>query len=194
MKEYVKGIASSDAESIIKKTQKQVQEIKKNYSDKAESRYQEIVGEAKRQGELAKHREITRASAKIAKMFMDARSEILKDALNTMRMKIEKIPYNNSYEPFLKRAVVEAIETFEMKEVIIKVRKEDQKLIKKMLNSIKALFKGVEISLSDEDADITGGVIIESKDGRSIVENTLESKFEEIKEEFSVKLFSKLKR
>lgn len=194
MKEYVKGVASSDAESIIKKTQKQVQEIKKSYFDKAESRYQEIVEEAKRQGELTKHREITRTSAKIAKMFMDVRSEILRDALDTLRMKIEKISYSNSYESFLKRAVVEAIEAFEMKEVIIKVRKGDQKLIKKMLSSIKALFKDVEISLSDEDADLTGGVIIESKDGRSIMENTLESKFEEIKEEFSVELFSRLKR
>jgi vacuolar-type H+-ATPase subunit E/Vma4 len=65
-------------------------------------------------------------------------------------------------------------------------------LIEKIVENISKNVK-VEITLSDEDAQIVGGVIALSADGKQIVENTLESKFEELKEEYLHDLFSTLK-
>ncbi len=193
LKEYVEGMASSDADVILKQAQRRSQRIREEYSKKAEERYKEIVEEAKKHAESAMNREITQASAKVSRMFMNARNEIFKDALDTLKSKIEAMVNTDSYKHFLESAMREAIEFMGMKRISIRARKKDRRLIEKYLDSVRKDHEDIEITLSDEDADITGGVIAVSEDGRVIVENTLESKFDEIKERFLLELSSKLK-
>ncbi len=193
LKEYVKSMAASDADSIVKDAQKRVEEIKESYVVKAENSYNEIIEEAKRHADLLIRREISQTSAKCSKMLMDARNEILRTAIDELREKISGITNNEAYADFLKRTTVEAIKALEEKKVVVKVRKKDKSTIKKILDILKKEMKDVDIHLSKEDADIIGGVIVETEDGRVIIENTLENKFEEIKERFSSILFSKLK-
>ena len=52
LKEYVRSRANIDAENILKDAKKRAEEIKKDYTVKAESRYNEIVEKAKRNAEL----------------------------------------------------------------------------------------------------------------------------------------------
>ncbi len=193
LKEYVRSRANIDAENILKDAKKRAEEIKKDYAVKAESHYNEIVEKAKRDAELLLRREVSQASAKCSKMLMDARNEILRSAIDELREKLNKITESKEYTDFLKRTLVEAIKILGEKKVVVKVRKKDKVLVKKILTALEDEMKNVEIKLSKEDVAIAGGVIVETEDGRMIIENTLENKFEEIKERFSSALFSKLK-
>lgn len=193
LKEYVRSRANIDAEDILKDAKKRAEEIKKDYAVKAESHYNEIVEKAKRDAELLLRREVSQASAKCSKMLMDARNEILRSAVDELREKLNKITESKEYTDFLKRTLVEAIRILGEKKVVVKVRKKDKVLVKKVLMALKDEMKDVEIKLSKEDAAIAGGVVVETEDSRMIIENTLENKFEEIKERFSSALFSKLK-
>ena len=193
LKEYVRSRANIDAEDILKDAKKRAEEIKKDYAVKAESHYNEIVEKAKRDAELLLRREVSQASAKCSKMLMDARNEILRSAVDELREKLNKITESKEYTDFLKRTLVEAIRILGEKKVVVKVRKKDKVLVKKILTALEDEMKDVEIKLSKEDAAIAGGVVVETEDSRMIIENTLENKFEEIKERFSSALFSKLK-
>ena len=193
LKEYVRSRANIDAEDILKDAKKHAEEIKKDYAVKAESHYNEIVEKAKRDAELLLRREVSQASAKCSKMLMDARNEILRSAVDELREKLNKITESKEYTDFLKRTLVEAIRILGEKKVVVKVRKKDKVLVKKILTALEDEMKDVEIKLSKEDAAIAGGVVVETEDSRMIIENTLENKFEEIKERFSSALFSKLK-
>lgn len=186
-------MANSDANSIMEDAQKRVEEIKRSYAAKAETSYNKIIEEAKKRADLLTRREISQTSAKCSKMLMDARNEILRDAIDELKEKINGITNDKAYTDFLKRATIEAIKALEEKKVVLKVRKKDRSPIRNILDILKKEMKDVEIDLSKDDANIIGGVIVETEDGRVIIENTLENKFEEIKERFSSVLFSKLK-
>ncbi len=193
LKEYVKSMAISDADAIVKDAQKHVEEIKKSYIAKADDSYNEIVEEAKKRADLLIRRETSQTSAKCSKMLMDAQNGILRSAINELKGKINGITNDKAYVDFLKRATVEAITALGENKVVVKVRKEDKPSIKKILDTLKKEMKDVEIDLSKKDVDISGGVIAETEDGRVIIENTLENKFKEIRERFSSVLLSKLK-
>jgi len=91
----------------------------------------------------------------------------------------------------LEKLLKEAIETLKEKEVVVYSREEDMKKVAEMSEKLKKELK-VDIILSDEPVKIIGGVIVSTKDKRIVVENTLENKFEEMKEKFLSLLFSTL--
>ncbi len=194
LKDYVRSVADSDADELIREAEKRAEEVRKNYEETAEKKAAEILESAKKRADTAMKREISQSSAKTARMLMDARNDIFKDAVETLQTRVNELADGDSYPDFLKTAAIEAIEAFGEKKVIIRVRKKDRKLAEGFLETLKKRFKDVGIVISEEAVDIAGGVILESVDGRMVLENTLENKFRDIRERFSTELFSNLKQ
>jgi vacuolar-type H+-ATPase subunit E/Vma4 len=192
LKTYVKNRSDEDAQAIIKDAQKSAKEINMEYSDKAKEEYSKIVEEAKKQAYQIQRKEKAQADSRRTRMIMEGHKEIVDDALELLKGKIFDLTKDKSYSNLLAFMTLEAVKSLESKKITLKFRKTDRSLIEKIVENISKNVK-VEITLSDEDAKIVGGVIALSADGKQIVENTLESKFEELKEEYLHDLFSTLK-
>ncbi len=191
LEEYVKSKSLSEAEKLLKEAEKRSKEIEEEYKKKAEDTYARILDDAKKEVEDFEKRGKAQSKAKSSRMLLDAKNGILTSAANELKEKILSLSSDKRYDKLLEKLMKEAIETLAEKEVVICFRKEDKEKVLELAKKFeKAL--DVDITLSDEYAGISGGVVVSSKDGRVEVENTLENKFEEMKDDFLRVLFSKL--
>lgn len=191
LKTYVKNKANEDVQSLIKDANKKAKEINKNYEKQAEEAYSKIMDDAKKQIDVLNRIEKAQAISKAMKISIEGQKDIIDDSMTILKEKLFEIPQKESYPDFLRYLLVEALNTIDAEKVTVKCRKEDKQMISKIISEFSDVKK--DISMSDEDIQIAGGVVVVSEDGKEIVENTLESKLEEIKEAYLKELFFKLK-
>lgn len=190
LKSYVKSRASEDAQSLIADAGKKAQAIKKNYDNKAEKAQSQIMNDAKKRIDEIKRSEKSQAISKASRLTIEGQKNIIDDSTKLLKSEFLELSGKASYPALLKYLLIEALNVIDAKKVMVKVRKEDHDLIVKIIAQIKT---DKEITISDESIQISGGVVLSSEGGKEIVENTLENKFEELKEEFLKELFSRLK-
>jgi vacuolar-type H+-ATPase subunit E/Vma4 len=191
LKTYVKNKANDDVQSLIEETNKKVKEINQNYEKKAEKAYSDIIENAKKQVDDINRVEKAQTISKTMKISIEGQKDIIDDAMVILKEKLFELPQKASYPNFLRYLIVEALNIIDTKKISLKCRKEDKEIVSKIVSQIADGKR--DISISDEEIQIAGGVIIVSEDGKEIVENTLESKLEEIKETYLKDLFSELK-
>ncbi len=189
LKEYVRNKAVSEAEDIKKAAEEKAQVIEKEYEEKAEKEYTSMLNEARRKAELLKRKEMARARAKSSKMILDAKNDILRNALDEFKKVVYSLVDSEEYENVLENLTREAIDAIGEKDVIVKVRAKDVEKMKEVAQRISKE-AAVNIEISTGDDDMIGGVIVSTKAGHVVVENTLEDKYEEAKDEFVSALFS----
>ncbi len=191
LKTYVKNKADEDVQSLIEDANKKAKEIKENYEKKAEEMYSKIIEDAKKQIDDISRTEKAQAISRSMRINIEGQKDIIEDSMAILKEKFFEIPQKENYPDFLRYLLTEALNVIDTKKVTVKCRKEDKETISKVVSQISDGKK--DISISDEEVKIAGGVVIVSEDGKEIVENTLESKLEEIKELYLQELFSKLK-
>lgn len=191
LKTYVKNRANEDVQSFIDDANKKAKEIRQNHEKEAEERYSKIIEEAKKQVDDISRVERAQAISKSMRIKIEGQKDIIDDSMAILKEKLFQIPQASSYPDFLRYLTAEALNTIDAKKVTVKCRKEDREIILKFISQISDGKK--EVSLSNEEIKIAGGVVVVSEDGKEIVENTLESKLEEIKEAYLEDLFLKLK-
>ncbi len=191
LKTYVKNKADEDVQSLIEDANKKAKEIKENYEKKAEEMYSKIIEDAKKQIDDISRTEKAQAISRSMRINIEGQKDIIEDSMAILKEKFFEIPQKEIYPDFLRYLLTESLNVIDTKKVTVKCRKEDKETISKVVSQISDGKK--DISISDEEVKIAGGVVIVSEDGKEIVENTLESKLEEIKELYLQELFSKLK-
>ncbi len=191
LKTYVKNKADEDVQSLIEDANKKAKEIKENYEKKAEEMYSKIIEDAKKQIDDISRTEKAQAISRSMRINIEGQKDIIEDSMAILKEKFFEIPQKENYPDFLRYLLTEALNVIDTKKVTVKCRKADKETISKVVSQISDGKK--DISISDEEVKIAGGVVIVSEDGKEIVENTLESKLEEIKELYLQELFSKLK-
>ncbi len=189
LKEYVKTKALSEAKKIKQDAEEKAKAIEKEYEEKAKKEYSKLLKEAERKANLLERKEISQARARSSRMLLDAKNDILRKALEEFREAIYSLAQSEEYNALLEKLTREAIETLGKRDVIVSVRKEDVERMRKIARKV-AEDMNVNLEISKENAEISGGVIVSLKEGHVIVENTLENKFEEVKDEFVSALFS----
>ncbi len=189
LKEYVKKKALSEAEKIKREAEEKAKSIEREYQEKAEREYTEILRESKRKAELLERKEISQARARSSRMLLDAKNDILRKALQELRKAVYSLAQSEEYDVLLEKLTREAVETLGKRDLIVSVRKEDVKRMKKIVQKV-AEDMNINLEISERNVEISGGLIASVKEGHVIVENTLENKFEEVKDEFVSALFS----
>jgi vacuolar-type H+-ATPase subunit E/Vma4 len=191
LKDYIKSKSRVEAEKLLKEAEKRANEIEKEYNRKAEENYSHILEEAKNNVSLFERREKAQSIAKSSKMLLDAKNEIMKSALKELEDATYALNSSKKYTLLFEKLFKEAVESLNEEEIVVHFRKEDKELASKLASKMeKELNK--TIILSKNYVNIKGGVIVSTKDERIVIENTLESKFEEMKENFLNLLFSRL--
>jgi len=158
--------AKHEAERIIReaeeKWKKKVEETKKKILEDAERKAEEILIDAQ-----------IKARMKIT----DEKNKIIELLMNKIEELIEKGIYDRSES--LRKLAIEAISQLELKEVIIYVSRNDKELMEKLKSSIE---NELNVRINDiKEANIRGGVIVESIDGGIRIDNSYDARLEIIK-------------
>ena len=156
--------ATRDAEEIITEAAKRDEIIKKRHLDTVKK-----TVDSERRKSLGKINEKTRMQLIQAKeaVFVKAFTEAQKNLLS--------IRGQPDYEIFFRKILTEAVHELEGEEIQLHINKRDEALCKKLLPELKSNCEIVT------DIICAGGLNADTKDGRFIIFNTIESRFERAK-------------
>jgi len=90
------------------------------------------------------------------------------------------------YSDFLKRIILKAIQLLGSDSLYINFNKADAIIYQIIEDDLNKEFPEKEIIIKNSDLKIDGGVIIESQDGKELVENTFRCFLDGIKEEIAI--------
>ncbi len=167
--------AKKEAEEIIKKAEEEARKIIENarreYKEKAKSIREKILSDAKRRAE-----EII-VDAKIrARMIL---AEEKKNIVEQVFRRVEEIVKSSEFDrrESLYNLLKESISEIALSNIRIIVGKKDEKIVKELRKQLEKELgvKIVEVKVVDY---VSGGVIVESLDGRVRINNTYEERLE----------------
>ncbi len=166
--------ARSKAEEIKKSAEEEANRI---FSHEAHSRLMLLRRKILGQAEIEGRHELIKAKNEILEKIYKRAKEMLSEIVEGKNPQV-------NYSDVLYNLIKEAIERMNEMEVIIEANERDMEFISKNIRRIeenlsKDLGKPIKITLSDEKANILGGVIIYSRDRRKVYYNTLEGRLVE---------------
>lgn len=163
---------------ILRRTSEEVKRLEAEAKVEEEKILGEADAERKRELEAAKaeaaqaardERNERLAAARLAAMRMraEAKEEAIEKALEKVLEEFEGMRGGGSYPDFLKKLIEQGMREIG-KDAVVQLSREDQKLA-----------KGWKLKVDSEPAEIDGGAIISSSDGRVKIRNTLRELFEQ---------------
>lgn len=169
--------AKEDSKRIIDDAKREAEEVIK----KAEEEWRRKVEEARR-------RILEDAKRKAEEILVDARikarMKLSNEKNNIIRLlmhKVEELIEKGSFDrrESLKKLAIEAISQLGLREVIVYVSGND----KKLMEELRAIIENeLNIKINDiREANIRGGVIVESIDGTTRIDNSYDTRLEVIK-------------
>ena len=194
MVKHIQAKSDEELEIINENARKRSDEIKKHYSEASKERYNEIVEKAEREAMQIIRKQSARSELEASKLIMEARAKILETAIDEVRKKAEEVISSDDYPSVLTKLITEALETLDEKSVVLKTNFGDRETVKGIVAKLKKENPGIQISLAEENAEIKGGIIAESSDGRVVVVNTIAKKVEESREDMAFLIFNRLEK
>jgi len=168
------------AASILKEAKADARRIE----DAAQSTADESVNSAKQQAlefaTLESKERINAANLEASKLISEAKDEAVRQSLSLVWEKYSQSCNSSSYKQKLKQWATSAIQELGISGAVLRSNSRD----KSTLSSLG--FK------TGDALDCVGGVRAESKDGKIMVDYTLESQFESKKEELAIEIYSSL--
>ncbi|MAG18398.1 MAG: hypothetical protein CL944_02910 [Candidatus Diapherotrites archaeon] len=163
------GEAEKEASSIINQAKEQAGKIKTEEKKKAS----EAV-------ERDRHEKISAAKLKSNKIISDARNKLADYSLDEIWNDFKESPKKKGYSVFLKKQIKDAEKQLG-KNTIVTINSSDSNTVKKYSKNI-------------QKAGISGGAIISTKDKNVSIDSSLESIFENNREEIRGTVFKELFR
>jgi len=194
MVKHIQAKSDEELEIINENARKRSDEIKKHYSEASKERYNEIVEKAEREAMQIIRKQSARSELEASKLIMEARAKILETAIDEVRKKAEEVISSDDYPSVLTKLITEALETLDEKSVVLKTNFGDRETVKGIVAKLKKENPSIQISLAKENAEIKGGIIAESSDGRVVVVNNIAKKVEESREDIAFLLFNRLEK
>jgi V/A-type H+-transporting ATPase subunit E len=172
--QYTKTISDARAEA---------DEIVTNAKQKAQSIVEQRRIQSEKELQDEKLRSIASARLDAKRRVLAAKDEVLRKYEDEAFRYLKEFAESSEYKDFLLKMVNDGVTKIGAG-AIVQVKPSDKKLIE---NSGMGDFK-----VSEKTIDSTGGAIISSEDGKRRVNNTLESIFEERKDELTLELSDQL--
>ncbi len=180
LKKSLVAEGSAEARKIVSQAEKQAEEILAQAAEASAKIRAEAKERARLAAEAESNERISSAQLKAKKTVTEARNRLLEESLSAMWDEFRKVTQTNEYEAMMKRLITGAEKELGEK-AMVNVNSSDLKLAKKFSENV-----------SQKPADIAGGAIVCTKDGSITIDNSLESIFENGKEEAKSAIFSTL--
>jgi V/A-type H+-transporting ATPase subunit E len=172
----IRGIrdrANQDAENIKTETKGKDEIIKKRYLDAVKK-----TVESERRKSIAKINEDNHMR------LIRAKDNVFKHAFTEAQKLLVSVRSQVNYETIFRKLLKETILELEGEEILLHIDKRDENLCKRLLTELKL---NHEIMT---DITCTGGLNASTRDGKFIIFNTIESRFERAKEQVKLEIFA----
>jgi V/A-type H+/Na+-transporting ATPase subunit E len=148
---------------------------------KLQSEYEVIVESAKKQGENLKRQIIgsSRLTARNKELLIieSAINEIFDKAKERLQSKSD----DKSYKELIRKMIEDSISKLESTEISIECNKNDNDLVKKLIQDVSSMNTKIKLTMSKKPIDISGGIRASSGDGTMTLDNSMESRIERLK-------------
>lgn len=178
----IKEDAEREAEKIKEEARKKEEEILKKAEAEAKSKSDEILNQGKKEAELEKQRILANAKLQAKKIKLDVKEKIIEKSFSLAEEKLKEVVSSEEYEKILKDLIREAISTLGREDLEVLCRKEDEKVVKKIIKDLS----GVE--LAKDNISTIGGVIVRSKDRQVQVDNTFEARLTRMRDDLRIEV------
>ncbi len=178
----IKEDAEREAEKIKEEARKKGEEILKKAEAEAKSKSDEILNQGKKEAELEKQRILANAKLQAKKIKLDVKEKIIEKSFSLAEEKLKEVVSSEEYEKILKDLIREAISTIGREDLEVLCRKEDEKVVKKIIKDLS----GVE--LAKDNISTIGGVIVRSKDRQVQVDNTFEARLTRMRDNLRIEV------
>ncbi len=180
----IKNEAKEEAEKIIKEAEEKAKEIIENGKKEAEILKNSMISKGRDQARAERQRIISSAKITAKRMVEEKKEDIINDVFKKAIEKIDSIDAK-VYKDSLMKIIKESIESIGDSEVRIRVRESDVDIAREIVDKLNVKAEIV--------ADLTSrGVVVESVDGRLIIDNRFEKIFERKMDELRIKVAKEL--
>jgi|Deesub1362B_J571_1020462.scaffolds.fasta_scaffold00003_458 V/A-type H+-transporting ATPase subunit E len=184
LKEEILGDAELQVKEILSKAEEEANKILEEARNKAEL-------EKARRKEAVKKRLLEKESAAVSlaniegkKLLLDVKESIINDLYDKIKERLLNISRDDAYMNSLIKLAVEAIKAVGTSSINIQLNHKDKEFVEKNWNKFyKSIAKevgNVEIHVVNDPLNILGGVVVSSRDGTIIYNNSLDSRLERI--------------
>ncbi len=171
----IKDRAIQDAENIKEEARGKDEKIKKKYMDAVKK-----TADNERRTALAKINEENRMH------LIQAKDNVFNHAFTEAQTILSSVRNKANYESIFRELLKETLSELEGQEIQLHIDKRDEILCKKLLTELKSNCEIVA------DITCTGGLNATTKDGKFIIFNTIESRFERAKVLVKLEVFGTL--
>ena len=182
--ESLETSAEEKVQEIISKAHRDAEEVKKSAEVKAKTIKNLYLENAIKSVEAEKNRQMYTAKTETKMNLIKAKDELLQKAFREAKKILVHFREDSAYKKSLKLMIQETVHELDGEEAEIHVDKKDEDLCKQILKESNKNFEIVA------DIECAGGLNINTKDGKVVVSNTIESRIERAKELLTFEIFS----
>jgi vacuolar-type H+-ATPase subunit E/Vma4 len=182
----IRKAAEEEAKRILEDAEQKAKNMLNEAEQKAKNIIEKKIQETMRKLEEKEKVELAIARIDGKKKVLDIKSKYLENVLKEAENRLNKLPLENPelYKNVLSDFIIEGIKNLEGTKFVIKITPRDQSIINEVINIVKSkLKKNIEITVSSEFLNASGGVIVYTEDMRLYYINTFESRLMKFKSE-----------
>jgi V/A-type H+-transporting ATPase subunit E len=161
-------------------------EIRKGAEGKDESIKKKHLDAVKKTAEAERNKLIAKIKEETRMQFTRAKDDVFKKAFSEAQKILSSARSHADYENNFRKMLQEVVLELEGEEIQLHIDKKDENLCKKLLSELKLNCEVVT------DITCAGGLNANTKDGRFIIFNTIESRIEKVKALLKSELFTTL--
>ncbi len=186
LKEFVKEKINKVIKEIERDTISELKKIREDFEEKKEIIREGMSKEAENFLKIERAKRIAEIKLKALNEVLLSRNIIYEKLLDILKEDIERRRKNGTYREFFERLFLEALTDFGEKEGKIITSPSDYELIVELVKKM-----GLKFEIQKNES-IFSGIIIERKDGKIRVLNTLESRLQKAEPILMQKLFNQI--
>jgi len=183
IKEFVKEKINRVLKNIEKETLLKIKVLREEFEKEKEWIKERKIKEAENFLKIEKAKRIAEAKIKALDEILKSRDDIYSRLLDFLKKDIEEKRKKGTYRKIFEKLFREALEDYGEKEGRIIVSPEDMEYVKEVIKD-----SGLDFEIKTDDR-IFAGLVIERKDGKIRVLNTLESRLKKAEPYLMEKLF-----
>ncbi len=159
--QHIKADAAQEAKKILDEARRQ-----------GEQEHIKIIERGKKDIDTSVNRIKSGARIDAMRTVIGAKDQVISRCFAEAREALSKLANTKKYENILRDSIDDGAKLIG-NDVILLCNKKDKRAIKKVISGMPK--KGLKISVGKEDIDTIGGVVVKSKSGDVIVNNTFEA-------------------
>lgn len=165
--------AREKAKEIIRKAEREAEAILSTARIQAEEKKTTELRRAEEEGKALKERRVAEERARARMEFLSEREKIVEEVLQSLLRTLERMGDRQEYRMWLTKALARACSEVGGEHVVLRANRRDLQFLRSKIGELSKKV-GKRISIG-EPIQTIGGLKVESEDGKTAVDQTLES-------------------